>query len=338
MFLALIFLYLNEGDALFDGNQLITIKWNNTNKDWYVQKGYKFTKRSQEFQVKAKDLTPHSDAKVDMVCDYCGATYKTNYCVAMNGYKRYPKDACCHCASLKTNDVNYDKRAKRICLENNYELITTAYSNAKMDIEFICPIHGEQTMLLENLLHGHKCIKCSYEERGDNMGYDKQYIKSVVESYNGNILLNPNEYKDVITRNLRIRCSCGNIYITSFVNYFKHNVRQCYSCSCKESIGEKRIREYLESHNIDFVQEKRFPDCRKNKPLPFDFYLPQYNLIIEFDGQQHFKNVGFMDYETTKENDKIKNQYCQSHNIDLLRIPYWEGNNIESIISKRINL
>lgn len=91
-------------------------------------------------------------------------------------------------------------------------------------------------------------------------------------------------------------------------------------------------------NEIDFEQEKRFYDCRDVKPLPFDFYLPQYNLIIEFDGQQHFREVYNRDFETTKKHDEIKNKYCEDNDIDLLRIPYWDGNDIEKIISTKLNL
>ena len=62
------------------------------------------------------------------------------------------------------------------------------------------------------------------------------------------------------------------------------------------------------------------------------------NLIIEFDGRQHFESVYNRDYETTKRHDAIKNQYCQDNNIDILRIPYWDEDNIESIIINKLNL
>jgi very-short-patch-repair endonuclease len=208
-----------------------------------------------------------------------------------------------------------------------------------MDVEFICPKHGKQKMILDNLLRGHKCIECSYEERGINLRHDVQYVINYIESVNGNKLLNPEDYKDTTIRNLNIRCSCGNIFTTSFSNYSKHGVNTCYSCSCKESDGEQCIRKFLETNYIEFIQEKRFEDCRDNKPLPFDFYLPQYNLIIEFDGQLHYEpRFGMEQLIQTQKHDKIKNQYCKDNNINLLRIPYLDGHNIEEIISKQLNL
>ena len=98
------------------------------------------------------------------------------------------------------------------------------------------------------------------------------------------------------------------------------------------------IRKILEDNHIAFEREKSFSDCRDTKPLPFDFYLPNYNLCIEFDGQHHFEDRGFGNLEITKKHDEIKNQYCQNNNINLLRIPYWNGNDIEKIIYKQLNL
>ena len=76
----------------------------------------------------------------------------------------------------------------------------------------------------------------------------------------------------------------------------------------------------------------------------FDFYLPRYNLFIEYDGEQHYKPVRFFGneedaenvFKRTQEHDRIKNQYCKDNNINLLRIPYWETKNIKTIISNHL--
>ncbi len=115
-----------------------------------------------------------------------------------------------------------------------------------------------------------------------------------------------------------------------------------YSCPiCNESKGEKAIRLYLENNNIKFIQEYRFEDCRYKYTLPFDFYIPEYNLCIEFDGVQHFEAIehfgGGKSFKLTKNRDKIKNEYCKENDIELLRIPYWEIDNIESILDEEFD-
>lgn len=98
---------------------------------------------------------------------------------------------------------------------------------------------------------------------------------------------------------------------------------------CKESKGEREIRKYLNDNNINFISQKRFKECRNILPLPFDFYLPDYNICIEYDGEQHFKKFRF---EKTNENliarqnnDKIKKNFCDKNKISLLRISYNEN-------------
>ena len=199
-------------------------------------------------------------------------------------------------------------------------------------IDFICPYHGQQSMTLGNLLAGHKCNKFASAENGIKCRLNKETIIKKVESINGNKLLNPNEYIDIFTNNMIIQCSCGNTFTTSIQNYKK--VNRCSICSGKESKNEKIIREYLELHDIVYEQEKRFDDCKDKLYLPFDFYLPKYNMCIEYDGEQHYWDV-FSKESTalTKAHDAIKTKYCTDNNIRLIRIPYYEKNNIETILS-----
>lgn len=100
-------------------------------------------------------------------------------------------------------------------------------------------------------------------------------------------------------------------------------------------MGEANIQRVLEKNGIKFEKEKKFNDCitKEGYQYRYDFYLPQYNRLIEFDGEQHFgyKGTGWdtkEKFERTQASDKIKNQYAYIHNIDLIRIPYTKRNNI----------
>lgn len=95
----------------------------------------------------------------------------------------------------------------------------------------------------------------------------------------------------------------------------------------------------MHNFNCNFIHQHKFEDCKDKKCLPFDFYLPDFNLCIEFDGEQHYKpKFGMDNFIQTQKHDKIKNEYCESHNIELLRVPYWEGSNSESIIKNKLNI
>lgn len=108
------------------------------------------------------------------------------------------------------------------------------------------------------------------------------------------------------------------------------------SCGCvKESHGENKIREILQSNNIKFETQKSFNNFyyldTKGKPR-YDFYLPDYNILIEYDGQQHFMPAynweTVEDFNKRVERDKIKNQYAIKNNYTLIRIPYTHYNNL----------
>ncbi len=94
----------------------------------------------------------------------------------------------------------------------------------------------------------------------------------------------------------------------------------------------------MTENNIEFVREKTFNECKskKNRKLRFDFWLPDYNTCIEFDGPQHYNATsyyGLESFKTIQINDKIKNEYCIKNNIQLIRIKYEQHKQEEKIIN-----
>lgn len=119
-------------------------------------------------------------------------------------------------------------------------------------------------------------------------------------------------------------CDCGNLMETVSSRLKCGKTR---SCGCNNrSKYEEWTEEILKEHNIEFYSEYRFTDCRNHYPLPFDFYLPKYNICIECQGQQHYEPYdrfgGLEGFERRKQNDKIKREYCENHGIFLLEIIY----------------
>ena len=116
------------------------------------------------------------------------------------------------------------------------------------------------------------------------------------------------------------------------------NVQSC-GCSHKSN-GEQRIENFLLSKKILYEREKAFADCKSNYKLRFDFYLPDYNCCIEYDGKQHFEPVeyfgGLEKFKETQKHDFIKNQYCEQKQTKLIRISYTSYNDIETILLKEI--
>ncbi len=125
-----------------------------------------------------------------------------------------------------------------------------------------------------------------------------------------------------------------------------NHLRKHYGCpKCNESKGEFSIDYYLRKNNIIFEREKMFLDDYgpKGWPLPYDFYLPEKNLLIEYQGEQHFKPVcyGGISLQKAKKMlkerrhyDWLKRKYARDKKIDIVYINYTDLNNIEKIISK----
>jgi len=112
---------------------------------------------------------------------------------------------------------------------------------------------------------------------------------------------------------------------------------------CGLSKGEKKIFEYLKKHNIEFEREYSFHDLFSDNGtlLRYDFAIIKnnsVNKIIEFDGVFHYEKV-YPDHDLEKQQryDEIKNNYCSNHNIEILRIPYWNYENIEKILDDFLN-
>lgn len=122
-------------------------------------------------------------------------------------------------------------------------------------------------------------------------------------------------------------CECGNHVIVP-ITYLKSG--NTLSCGClKNSLGEQEIAKLLISLNIKFETQKSFENLisQRNKKLKFDFYLSDQNILIEFDGPQHYKQTNFTTIDGIK-NDQLKNEWSIINQIPLYRIPYSELKNI----------
>ena len=124
-------------------------------------------------------------------------------------------------------------------------------------------------------------------------------------------------------------CDCGKTNI--LIDGENLKAGHTKSCGCiNYSIGEQNIEFLLKENNISYIKEFKFNDLGLYR---FDFYLPEYHRLIEFDRKQHFQECGGSwdkndNLKQRQERDKIKNQYALDNNIDLIRIPYWERDNI----------
>ena len=139
----------------------------------------------------------------------------------------------------------------------------------------------------------------------------------------------------------KCKCSCGNEVIVLANSLLTNHTK---SCGCWTSQTPSMIKKYIEDNYKLEVKNEYYVNLKDlNYDLQFmrfDLFLPKLNIAIEYDGEQHYKPINYsgnieeaeLQFEYTKKNDKIKNQYCLDNNIALLRIPFWEKDNIKNII------
>ena len=204
------------------------------------------------------------------------------------------------------------------------------YKNNKTMLETICPNGHKYKTNFNRFKNGQRCgcecgnLRLTYEE-----------VKRYIESFGYKLL--STEYKNNHD-NLLVQCSNNHQPYTVRWNNFKSGSRCPH---CNEFKGEEKISSCLQNKNVNFIRQYGFNDCRgKIKELPFDFYLPNYNCCIEYDGKQHSKygcfNMDLLDLMNRHYLDDIKTKYCKDNNINLIRISYKEFDNIEEIINNFI--
>lgn len=135
--------------------------------------------------------------------------------------------------------------------------------------------------------------------------------------------------------------ACGHEYQVRPCD-FKHRMTRCPKC--KTSKGEQEISKVLDKYKIQYDTQQIYDGLvsDNNRHLSYDFYLPQYNLLIEYQGQQHEYAVDWFGGEEKfirqQEFDRQKRDYAKSHNINLLEIWYYDFDNIENILTKELKL
>lgn len=116
-------------------------------------------------------------------------------------------------------------------------------------------------------------------------------------------------------------CACGNIVILTQ----EEIMEQGCGAACSTSRGEVCAADIFNELGVKYQVQKKFEDF----DMKFDFYLPDYNIVIECDGAQHFRSINSewnseTKLQETRARDKLKQEYCKKHNITLIQIPFWD--------------
>lgn len=220
-----------------------------------------------------------------------------------------------------------------------YELITQEkdYIDTKHYINVRCDKGHVYKTKVNSLKNGRRCRVCSTKDLAKRRIVPYEQRKDFVESFGYKFLTSKEDYNKLHDK-YWFECNNGHKYQANLSDF----QQGCRCPICNLYKGEEGIKSFLEKCNIDYISQYRFEDCKFYHKLPFDFYLPRHKICIEYDGKQHFQFVntwgGYDEFVNRKIRDTIKSIYCKENNIKLIRIPYWEFDNIENILEKELNL
>lgn len=260
---------------------------------------------------------------------WCGNKDHKPFWMTWNNF-HYGKQKCPYCAG---KIITYKQVKKYIESAPDYELLSKEYKNAYTKLKIHCgnKDHKPFWMKWNNFQQGQRCPHCA----GKIITYHQ--VKKHIESVPNYKLLSK-EYKNAHTK-MEVRC--GNKrhfpYKVTWANFKKG-----HRCPvCKESKGEKEITRILTDFDIFYTSQYKLSKTR----LKLDFYVPSFNLGIEYDGQQHFSPIvgafgaktlekAQQNFKKQQRNDQKKDDLCKRLGIALLRIGY--ADNIRQKIERHL--
>lgn len=219
-----------------------------------------------------------------------------------------------------------------------YEILSDAseYIDTRSRIRFMCPIHGEQEKRASHILYEKQCCsRCGWEESGNKRRRNFDYFVDICKQYCEEMNFT---YVEAYRKGIGTK---GRIYMKYICNLHSDKGVQemrfdtigrikspCSYCvdGSRNYWGEVLTTEYLEANNIKYYAQYKFADCKYKQNLYFDFFLPDLNICIEYNGLQHYQPCKLFGGEDAfKEQvikDNIKRKYCNDNNIGLVEIPY----------------
>lgn len=305
---------------------------------WNIDMLQEFVRENSDCKI-LSTVYKNTKLKLEFECS-CGNHFETSWEKFLRRNKR-------RCNKCNKNEFRTTESFKREILElvgAEYSLLDV-YSQANQHIKMRHNLCGNVWKVTPNKFvnFGRRCPSCSRKVTNQNLNQrlTNGQFKEVVCGLVADEYTFQEEYKTLKTPILARHERCGHEYYVRPDNFIFTGNR-CPKCNFGgQSLNEKRIEEYLVTNKIDFIKEHRFEDCKAERTLPFDFYLPNKNFIIEFHGRQHYEPVeafgGIKAFKKQTKHDELKREYCRQNRIHLLEISYLEENQLDNILNTHLN-
>ena len=250
-------------------------------------------------------------------CKICGCQWEVLPCSLLRGH------GCPKCATTK-GISKITKTHKSFIRELNKKHPTIEvlgeYKTARTKITFKCTKDGfEWDATPDTILRTRNkgCPKCSGNVKNKTTD---DFIKELY-TISSNIII----HGEYVNSKIKVACeckACGYNWDATPSSLLAGS-----GCpKCNFSKGELAISKYLDDNYINYKTQYTFKGCKQKRKLPFDFYLPKLNIVIEYQGVQHYEPVehfgGVKDFNLRKIRDDVKEKYCKQNNIRIIKIPY----------------
>lgn len=228
------------------------------------------------------------------------------------------EQGCPKCEGYNMDTDEFIKQSQKVH-NKRYTYPKTVFKGKRKKLIVTCDIHGDFEQRAYSHLIGVGCPYCAGCSRSNNDEFIRK--SNLIHEYTY-------DYSRVNYKNAHtpVEIGCGKhgyFWQTPNKHLSGHGCPKCFY-----SKGEIMIEKLLKDNNIKYVPQKKFHDCLFKRNLQFDFYLPDYDVCIEYDGEQHTTNYRFeKDLERLKVRkirDQIKNIYCEEKGIKLIRISHKE--------------
>lgn len=241
---------------------------------------------------------------------------------------------CANCAGSKKMGKNKFINRSRKVHGDKYSYDLVMYKNNRTHVKISCKkCQSLFNQNPDNHLAGNGCPKCFGKMKSNTSDFinKSKNIHGDLYDYRETVYTKAHDKVIIICK------KCNEKFQQSATDHLSG--KGCKNC--KKSRGEDLIERFLIRKEISYEKQKTFPGCRYKKALQFDFYLPSFELCIEYDGIQHFKSVEFFGGDNglkeTQKRDSIKNEFCKKTGIKLVRVSYDSLDTLECILNKELD-
>jgi very-short-patch-repair endonuclease len=267
----------------------------------------------------------NNKTKIKIGCKIHNIFFEKRADAFLNKKSMCPK---CHYDSKKLSQLKDNEYFIHQLIEkhgNFYDYSNVNYSGANNSVLIICPLHKEIRKTPKTLLQNPSlCRKCDYRDT-------KKFIEESKKIHGNRYLYDKVNY---FATNKKVIITCPKNNHGDFKQEPRLHLKNVGCPVCKISKGEKKVMEYLEKNKIIYLPQQKYVFL--GETIIFDFFLPNKNVIIEFDGKQHFQTSLMGKYEDNNRKDIHKTSFCFKNNINLIRIHFRDIKNIDSFLYKTL--